>query len=66
MKQPDTSALRERLADYTPEQELKQDMQAHTADQTDQHKFQGRSLPCEISCGKQRNSGRKCTTYTAV
>ena len=27
MKQPDTSALRERLADYTPEQELKQDMQ---------------------------------------
>lgn len=25
MKQPDTSALRERLADYTPEQELEQD-----------------------------------------
>ena len=27
MKQPDTAALRERLANYTPEQELKQDMQ---------------------------------------
>lgn len=27
MKQPDTAALRERLANYTPEDELKQDMQ---------------------------------------
>lgn len=27
MKQPDTAALRERLANYTPEEELKQDMQ---------------------------------------
>lgn len=27
MKQPDTAALRERLASYTPEEELKQDMQ---------------------------------------
>ena len=27
MKQPDTSALRERLANYTPEQELEQDKQ---------------------------------------
>ena len=61
MKQPDTSALRERLADYTPEQELKQDMQ-----DLDELTEKVRSLPCEISCGKQRNSGRKCTTYTAV
>ena len=27
MKQPDTAALRERLANYTPEEELKPDMQ---------------------------------------
>jgi small-conductance mechanosensitive channel len=27
MKQPDTAALRERLANYTPEEELKQDLQ---------------------------------------
>jgi chromosome segregation ATPase len=27
MKQPDTAALRERLANYTPEEELKQDIQ---------------------------------------
>ena len=27
MKQPDTAALRERLANYTPEEDLKQDMQ---------------------------------------
>lgn len=27
MKQPDTAALRERIANYTPEEELKQDMQ---------------------------------------
>ncbi|MBO5025672.1 MAG: hypothetical protein J6C86_05965 [Bacteroidaceae bacterium] len=27
MRQPDTSALRERLANYTPEQELEQDKQ---------------------------------------
>lgn len=27
MKQPDTAALRERLANYTPGQELEQDMQ---------------------------------------
>lgn len=27
MKQPDTAALRERLANYTPEEELKQDTQ---------------------------------------
>ena len=27
MKKPDTAALRERLANYTPEEELKQDMQ---------------------------------------
>ena len=27
MKQPDTAALRERLANYTPEEVLKQDMQ---------------------------------------
>lgn len=27
MKQPDTAALRERLANYTPEEELKQDVQ---------------------------------------
>lgn len=27
MKQPDTAALRERLANYTPEDELKQDLQ---------------------------------------
>lgn len=28
MKQPDTAALRERLANYTPEDELEQDKQA--------------------------------------
>lgn len=28
MKQPDTAALRERLANYTPENELEQDKQA--------------------------------------
>lgn len=27
MRQPDTSALRERLANYTPEQELEEDKQ---------------------------------------
>ena len=27
MRQPDTAALRERLANYTPEEELKQDLQ---------------------------------------
>ena len=27
MKQPDTAALRERLANYTPDEELKQDIQ---------------------------------------
>ena len=29
MKQPDTAALRERLANYTPEDELEQDKQEH-------------------------------------
>ena len=63
MKQPDTSALRERLADYTPEQELKQDMQ--DLDELTE-KVSGQIIALRNLCGKQRNSGRKCTTYTAV
>ena len=33
MKQPDTAALRERLANYTPEEELKQRLANYTPEE---------------------------------
>lgn len=63
MKQPDTAALRERLANYTPEDELEQDKQ----------ELDG--LTQEVNCQliefrnllkKSMRSRKNCTAYTVV
>ena len=60
MKQPDTAALRERLANYTPEDKLKENKQ----------KLDGllQEVNCQITelrnLMKESKHSKKCTFYT--
>ena len=63
MKQPDTAALRERLANYTPEDELEQDKQELEGllQEVNYQLIELRNLLKEVMRSK-----KNCTAYTAV
>ncbi len=78
MKQPDTSTLRERLAQYTPEQELEQDKQelGELLNEINDQTAEVRNLLKEINAVKEELHGihgslmntakRERTAYTAL